>query len=271
MKAIKTMLFFSIVLIFSANAFSGPSTSVKELKRGNIRITILYDSFSQNPDTQTGFGFSCLIETNDKSILFDTGMNPDIVLNNAKALDKDLKQLDIVVISHNHFDHTDGFPKISEIAGPLTVYFPHSMKDTSLPGKAKKAGDQVVFVKDSIQIADFCHLTGELGGLNKEQSLIIDTKFGIVVVTGCSHPGIVNIIKKAKELTKKDVYMVLGGFHLTDLSPEEQREVVIGIKSLGVKKCGPCHCSGNRDVFKQAFGSDYIGMGTGKVIEIGDS
>ena len=142
------------------------------------------------------------------------------------------------------------------------------MKDTSLPGKAKKAGNQVVFVKDSIQIADSCHLTGELGGLIKEQSLIVDTKFGIVVVAGCSHPGIVNIINTAKRLTKKDVYMVLGGFQLTNLSSEEQMEVVMGIKSLGVKKCGPCHCSGNRDLFKEAFGGDYIEMGIGEVIEI---
>ena len=268
MKAIKTLLYLFIILIFSVSAFSEISTSGKKSERGNIRITILYDSRSYDSNTQTGFGFSCLIETNDKTILFDTGMESGILVKNAKALNKDLKQIGTVVISHNHFDHTDGFPKVSDITDTLVAYFPQSSKGTSIPRKAKEAGDQVVFVKDPIQISENCYLTGELGDLIKEQSLIIDTKFGIVVVAGCSHPGISNIIKAAKKIMKKEVYMVLGGFHLTDLSSESQKEIVKEIKTLGVKKCAPCHCSGNLELFKQVFGSDYVKMGVGSVVKI---
>jgi len=86
--------------------------------------------------------------------------------------------------------------------------------------KVEKSGAALFSEEDSVQICVNCYLTGELGSSIKEQSLIIDTKNGTVVITGCSHPGIVNIVKRAKELLDKDVYMVFGGFHLMNHSNE---------------------------------------------------
>ena len=106
--------------------------------------------------------------------------------------------------------------------------------------------------------------TGELNGI-KEQSLIIATSKGLIVVTGCAHPGIVNIVKKAKELTGKDVYLAIGGFHLSGASQRTISSIIEELKALGVKKVAPCHCSGDlaRRLFKEKFGEDYLEAGVG--------
>lgn len=107
-------------------------------------------------------------------------------------------------------------------------------------------------------------------GWIKEQSLILDTDKGLVVVTGCAHPRIVKIISTAKELLKKDVYMVLGGFHLSGFSEKEIEEIIARFRSLGVKKVGPCHCSGDkcRIIFAKEYLDDFITIGVGKEIKV---
>ena len=268
MKILKIALYMLLIFIFSHNVFLHISAANQKSGDQNIKITLLYDNYKHEPDTQVGFGFACLVEINSKMILFDTGSEPDILINNAKALNKDLRQVDIVFISHKHVDHTGSFLKVIDIADALTIYLPQSFKGTYDARKAIEAGSQVVFVKESTQITENCYSTGELGNTIKEQSLILDSKYGLVVIGGCSHPGITNIIKTAKEIMEKDVYMVMGGFHLVEHYLESQQKIIAEIKSLGVKKCGPSHCSGNLDLFRQTFGNNYIKMGTGRVIEI---
>jgi len=268
MKILKTALYVLLIFIFSHTAFLQISAASQKSGDENIRITLLYDNYKHAPNTQVGFGFACLVEINSKMILFDTGSEPDILINNAKALNKDLKRVNIVVISHNHFDHTGSLLKVLDIADTLTLYLPQSFKDTYDARKAIETGSQVVFVKASTQISENCYSTGELGGDIKEQSLILDSKYGLVVIAGCAHPGITNIIKTAKEILEKEVYLVMGGFHLVEHPLGFQQEIVSEVKSLGVKKCGPSHCSGNLESFKQTFGSNYIKMDTGQVVEI---
>jgi 7,8-dihydropterin-6-yl-methyl-4-(beta-D-ribofuranosyl)aminobenzene 5'-phosphate synthase len=112
-----------------------------------------------------------------------------------------------------------------------------------------------------------------LGTWIREESLIIRTNKGLIVITGCAHPGVANIIKKAKEMLKSEVYLVLGGFHLCWMSSFQIKGIIKGVKKEGVKKVSPCHCSGDlaRKLFKEAYGKDFILSGVGKRIKIPDA
>jgi 7,8-dihydropterin-6-yl-methyl-4-(beta-D-ribofuranosyl)aminobenzene 5'-phosphate synthase len=113
------------------------------------------------------------------------------------------------------------------------------------------------------------YTTGELGNGIKEQSLIVTSSQGLVVITGCAHPGVVNIVRKARDmLAEKPVYLVIGGFHLSRAATPEIESIVEGFRQLGVRKVAPCHCSGDetRKLFREEYGEDYIDSGVGKII-----
>jgi 7,8-dihydropterin-6-yl-methyl-4-(beta-D-ribofuranosyl)aminobenzene 5'-phosphate synthase len=113
--------------------------------------------------------------------------------------------------------------------------------------------------------------TGELGNGIKEQSLIVTSSQGLVVITGCAHPGVVNIVRKAKDMmAEKPVYLVIGGFHMSGASTHQIQSVIEGFRQLGVRKVAPCHCSGDetRKLFREEYGEDYIDTGAGKTITL---
>jgi 7,8-dihydropterin-6-yl-methyl-4-(beta-D-ribofuranosyl)aminobenzene 5'-phosphate synthase len=91
-----------------------------------------------------------------------------------------------------------------------------------------------------------------------------------IVVTGCSHPGIVDILKRAKEIRNKPIRLVFGGFHLGNTADAEVQTIIAAFKELGVDRCGATHCTGDRPIalFKAAFGDRYQPVGTGRVIEV---
>jgi 7,8-dihydropterin-6-yl-methyl-4-(beta-D-ribofuranosyl)aminobenzene 5'-phosphate synthase len=142
---------------------------------------------------------------------------------------------------------------------------PQSVKDT-----VRLAGAHLVEVHGPMKICEDIYSTGELGGFIKEESLIIRSSKGLIVITGCSHPGIVDIVERAKEMFKSDVYMVLGGFHLCWMNLSQVKEVIKGVKGAWYKKVAPCHCSGDlaRKQFEKVYGNDFILIGAGKTITI---
>ena len=99
-------------------------------------------------------------------------------------------------------------------------------------------------------------------------ALVLNTGKGLVVITGCSHPGIVEMLKEIKSTFKKNIYGVLGGFHLLNKSDEEMESIIAEMKALGVVKCGASHCTGVKQIemFKDAFGKNFIGLGVGNSI-----
>lgn len=107
-------------------------------------------------------------------------------------------------------------------------------------------------------------------GWIKEQSLILDTEKGLIVMTGCAHPRITKIIATAKELLKKDIYLALGGFHMAGFDKGEIKEIISKFRDLGVKKVGSCHCSGDdaRKFFAEEYKDDFIKIGVGKKIKV---
>lgn len=235
----------------------------------NVTITLVYDNNEYQEGLTTDWGFSCFIKVGDKTILFDTGSNADILLGNMKKLGLDPKEIEIVFLSHVHRDHTGGLMGILDVNPNVEVYLPKSFPE-DFKKMIESYGSSVVEVSSPTNVCDGVYSTGELGTWIKEQSLVIRSMRGLVIVTGCSHPGIVNIIRKAKELTNADVYLVVGGFHLIGASDEEIKDIVKSFKSLGVKKVAPSHCTGERAIeeFEKVYKSNFIRVGVGKKIEI---
>lgn len=98
----------------------------------------------------------------------------------------------------------------------------------------------------------------------------MNTENGLIIITGCAHPGIVNIVKKSKEIANKNIYLVLGGFHLGEASDSEINSIIKNFRELEVKKVAPCHCTGDKAIqlFEQEYKDDFIKNGVGKIIKI---
>jgi 7,8-dihydropterin-6-yl-methyl-4-(beta-D-ribofuranosyl)aminobenzene 5'-phosphate synthase len=239
---------------------------IKEGIKGPVKFTILYDNYLYKEGTKPDWGFSCLIEGTEKTILFDTGTQPDILMHNVKEMNVDLKKVEQIVISHEHGDHTGGLSDVLAINSDVIVYLPESFSRDFVRGVEQHKA-RVERVDDPVEICENVFLTGEMGVRIREQSLIINTQKGLVIITGCSHQGIVNILEQTKKMLDKPIYLVFGGFHLGNTPDGSLREIIQSFNELGVKKCGATHCTGERAIgmFKTAFGDNYIPMGTGKV------
>jgi 7,8-dihydropterin-6-yl-methyl-4-(beta-D-ribofuranosyl)aminobenzene 5'-phosphate synthase len=251
--------------------FSGVNMALTAEKKP-IKLTILFDNYLyKNEGLKSQWGFACLIEGMEKTILFDTGSSGDILLHNISQLKVNPKAVEIVVISHKHGDHVGGLPALLETNSNVFVYMPASVAREWEPG-IKKRKTKPVAVSQPIEVCKHVFLTGEMEGPANEQGLILDTAKGLIVITGCAHPGIAEIVKNAKKIGNKKIYMVFGGFHLVQKSDAEVKQIIEKFRELGVLKVGPTHCTGDKAIqlFKDAFGENYIEIGAGKVIEISD-
>jgi len=256
--------------IFLLLIFALSFTSLAVAK--DLDLTIVYDNNPYNEELETRWGFSCLVEGLEKTILFDVGGEGSVLLNNMEKLKIDPKKVNVIVLSHIHYDHIGGLSDFLKKNSLITVYIPKSFPQ-SIKDKVKKVGAELVEVHSLTEICKNAYSTGELGTWIKEESLIIKTSKGLVVITGCAHPGVVNIVEKAKEMLKTDVYLVLGGFHLCWMNLWQIKGITKGLKEQKVKKVAPCHCSGDlaRKLFKKAYGKDFILSGAGKKIKIKDA
>ena len=244
--------------------------STPKMQKNTITVSILYDNYVFTEGLKAEWGFSCLIEGTEKAILFDTGRSKEIFDYNIGKIKPSLNAVTQVVISHNHSDHTGNLFNFLTDHNKVTVYVPASFPQPFID-KIQKASATPVLVDKPVEISKNVFLTGEMNSkIIKEQSLIINTNKGLVLIAGCSHPGILNIIRKAKEIVNKEIYLVIGGFHLLDDSDDAVKMVIKEFKNLGVLKVGATHCTGDKaiELFKKAYGKNYIQMGVGRVLKI---
>jgi 7,8-dihydropterin-6-yl-methyl-4-(beta-D-ribofuranosyl)aminobenzene 5'-phosphate synthase len=250
-----------------------------------ISITVTYDNNPCEQGLNTDWGFSATIIGIDKTILFDTGpATANSLLDNMQKLAIEPANVDMVVLSHIHGDHTGGLSSFLEKNFNVTVYmpvsFPKKFKDNVRNSGAKIIEVNPVRskasisngVNESLQICENVYSTGQLGKWIKEQSLIIRTDKGLVIIIGCAHPGIVNIINTVKNIMDDDIFLVMGGFHLEWATKGRIEKIISTFKRWHVQYVGPCHCSGHkaRSLFEKHFGSNYINIGAGKVITLAD-
>jgi len=234
-----------------------------------VTVKVIYDNYIHLDGLQSDWGFSILVEGLDKTILFDTGTKPDIFASNFKKMGLDASEIDFVVLSHEHGDHIGGIPAFVEMKKGIPVLFPQSFSD-AFKKRMIRIGLEPVLVKEPAMICKNLYTSGEFECEIPEQCLVLNTKHGLVVMTGCSHPGIIRMLKEIKEMFNKDIYMVFGGFHLMQKSEKEMDAIIAEMKALGVVKCGATHCTGDKQIqmFKDSYGENYFELGVGNVITI---
>jgi 7,8-dihydropterin-6-yl-methyl-4-(beta-D-ribofuranosyl)aminobenzene 5'-phosphate synthase len=200
-----------------------------------MKIIIIYNNES-NPGLESGWGFSCLIEGKEK-LLFDTGDSGKKLIYNMRQLNIVPETIDKVVISHNHWDHTGGLKEFLRLNNNAKVFYPKAFSKPT-------------------EMFTGVYSTGALGTFIKEQSMVVNTEKGNLVITGCAHPGLAKIIDKAKQLG--EIYAVLGGFH--EFSKLE--------KLQGIKLIAPCHCTRYSEQIREKYPQQYKQIKAGAVIEI---
>ena len=273
-----------------------------------MRVTVLVEDYSgyESPFLAQ-HGVSFLVEKGNRSILFDTGQSAEPILYNMKLLGIDPKSIDYVFLSHCHYDHTGGLlgmlkaigKRVPLIAHP-TIFRRHFvvkpyLREVGVPFRREEIEKlaELYLTSEPIEIVSDIHSTGEIkvretfeedkigvytieGGrivedkLLDDMSIVAKTPEGLVVISGCSHAGIVSIVKHAINLTGEGkVRAVVGGFHLINASEERIKRTVEEFQRLGVEEVYTGHCTGLRAEaeFLRAYGKRFHKIHSGMVIE----
>ena len=210
-----------------------------------MRVTIIYDNTSLREDLKADWGFSALVEARGRRILFDTGARGDLLLVNMRVLGLDPRSIEEVFISHPHADHMGGLFDLLRI-NPVRVVVPHS-------SPAPK-GVEVLRVGKPEEIHPGIFSTGELSGI--EQSMAVDSGSGIVVISGCAHPGVGVILEVASGFG--EVKGLIGGLHgFSDFDLIKDLDLIC-----------PAHCTVHRSEIMRRYPEKCILGGAGRVIEI---
>ncbi len=268
------------------------------------RVTILYDAFGGRAGLTRDWGFAAFVEFNGKRILFDTGNNADVFANNVRTLGVDLKSIDFVVISHRHGDHTAGLNYLLAVNPAVRIYAPKESfgvfgaalpgtfyrSDSSLPSRMRyfngRAPAELTFgtpwptahftwVDSLTDVAPGISLISTVsekpGTLElRELSLALWTPNGLVLLVGCSHPGIETIVKASTQLADH-VSLILGGLHLVTTPDVEIERVATALHDRWhIDRIAPGHCTGEPAfaTLQRIFATQYVYAGLGSTIDI---
>ena len=232
-------------------------------------ITVVFDNYAYLPGFTPLWGFSAFIETDEHAILFDTGSNGRVLLQNMARLGIDPATIDILFLSHPHWDHIGGVDSIVEANPHLGLVAPNSLSRHLIEDLRKLCKTVTVVDKAPIHILSCVWSTGTMSEVG-EESLVIDTEKGLVVVTGCAHPGIVSIAERAVEILEKPIALLMGGFHLMDRSKQEITDVLRALDRLEIGYLCPSHCTGDLAIkmFQEHYGERFIQGGIGQKISV---
>lgn len=262
----------SSVVVSLAMTIALVATGAAPATDPTVRITVLYDNWVGVEGTEADWGFAALVERGDSTVLFDTGKDDWVLRHNLRALDVDLSSVDAVVLSHEHTDHTGGLFTVLGSTQALTVYVPGSFSPGFID-EVGRAGAEVVVAPDPVTVAPGIATSGTLGDEIPEQGLVVDVGSDLLLLTGCAHPGVVEMVRAVGAARGEPVGAVLGGFHLMRHRPDQVAAVMDALESAGVRRTVASHCTGEAatDQFREKFGERFVEMGTGRVVELGGS
>ena len=253
-------------------------------------------------------GWAVFIETDQGNFLFDTGQGKSIV-NNAQYFNKDLSTIKGIIISHHHIDHTGGLLDVLEQIDKVKVYsHPGLFKNSYLIDKGKQRNVGIPFRREILEsrgaqfkfntsfreIAPGLMLSGEIPRLTEfekgskkfllktkevyaqdlifdDQTLIVNTEKGLIIILGCSHSGMINIINHIIDKTGQNhIRTIIGGTHLGPASEETKEKTIQALKKFDIEKIGVSHCTGLETSMRlfQEFGDRFFFCNVGSIIDI---
>lgn len=212
-----------------------------------IKITIIYDNTVCKAGLQADWGFAALIDVNEHRVLFDAGADGHILLENMKVCGIDPLSIDTVFMSHHHFDHTGGLAAFLHKNPEVQVYVPASLRGI-------RHAKEIHHITEACEIFEGVHSSGELK--NIEQCMFIESKSGLIVIAGCSHPGIDAILDEAKK--HGHIHLLFGGFHgFKDFDLLQDIDLVC-----------PTHCTKHIKEIAQIYPHKYIEGGAGRELTL---
>ena len=257
------------VSLKSATTTTADNKGAASAAPGDVKLTVLFDNTAVDSKLKSGWGFAALVDYKGHRLLFDTGADGPTLLDNMRQLNVDPKSIEAIVFSHEHDDHTSGLQALLDTGSQPTVYaraaFSTAFKEMV------RARTKLVEVSDALEIVPGAHLTRP-GGSIVEQALALETQNGTVVVTGCAHPGVVDMVRQAQEVVPGKVALLAGGFHLLEIADKDQlKSIAAELRQLGVERILPTHCTGDGaiDQFRTDFGQNYLEGGVGRIIDVG--
>jgi len=235
-----------------------------------MKVRIIFDKETIDDKYSCGWGLSYLI--NDKT-LFDTGEKSEYTLRNLEALGINIEGIERVVISHNHWDHTGGLWDLLDINKDLEIF---ACSDFKREFKDKLSSYNFKLVNGFLEICENIYTTGPFTVRYKdkeleEQALLLNTDKGISIVCGCSHPGVLKFVEKAKEMFPEvNIYSVFGGFHLIGKDNRMVKYIIDEMKKLGIENVGPAHCTGFEaaNAFKKIYPENFWDIKVGTEINL---
>lgn len=259
----------AVSLFCPVHAFAG--TAPGDVPLEDVTIRIIYDNVTSADGFTAHWGFACVIEGFPKTILFDTGMRGDLLMRNLETAGIDPSRIDVVVLSHEHGDHVGGLGSFLDANPGVTVWAPASFS-AEFNERVAECCDSIVEVTDPPEVVPGVRTTGDMNGPVREQSLVLRTSEGIIVITGCAHPGIDRIVERAVEVSRGKPLLVMGGFHLPEAGRRRLEEIAAAFDGAGVRFCGASHCTGDGSMafFRGRYGDRYVPLGAGTVIRGAD-
>jgi 7,8-dihydropterin-6-yl-methyl-4-(beta-D-ribofuranosyl)aminobenzene 5'-phosphate synthase len=230
---------------------------------------VVFDNRAFGPSFKAAWGFACAVHGLERRILFDTGADGRILLDNMAKLGHTPRDFDLVLLSHEHKDHVGGLWALLEANPDLEVWVPSHFPDAFFSGIAARGGRPVA-IDDGQEICAGAATTGVIPGWIKEQALVLELDRGLAVITGCAHPRITHILDVVRQRFESDVSLALGGFHLGGFDAAEIDAIICHFQNVGVRAVAPAHCTGDEAMsrFRDAFGDACIEMGAGREIDV---
>ena len=196
-----------LLLLLGLSTLAARGPVIVDSPDGAVHVTIIYDNYQVDQNLETDWGFACLVEYQDQKLLFDAGREAEIYKKNVALLHIDPKEIPTLFISHEHGDHTAGMPWIAEMNPSIKCYLPASSVET-LKARIKLPSDSTAVSKPTHLYGPF-YSTGDDFVSFKEQGLVIRTETGGVLITGCGHPGVVEMVRMAKEELGIEIHSII--------------------------------------------------------------
>jgi 7,8-dihydropterin-6-yl-methyl-4-(beta-D-ribofuranosyl)aminobenzene 5'-phosphate synthase len=229
-----------------------------------IKIITVYDNIECNPRFKLDWGFGCIIDHPEARILFDTGAKAEILEANLKEASIAPESIDMIIMSHKHWDHKGGALWLTHKNPRVKIYMPKSWTKR-LERELIQSKNNINIVKNNLSITKNFHLVVSKNFWIRELVFVISTSHGALVLTGCSHTGIDYIAQKVKNVTGLSILALFGGFHLFRASTSSVHKITNVLKKTQVKSIAPCHCTGEKatKMLQKAFAKNFLLNGVG--------